>query len=86
MMNDPTNKAIPAKTENMIVTNPRFLLTSSENSFAIATPDSASTLSGTAALRRLVSSVWLTPEVAATLIWSYAPGLPNTRCAVAVSK
>ena len=70
MMKDPTNSATPAKIMNMMPTILRSFLIASELSLATVLPVTASSPSGTTALRFLASSAWLTPLSALTLMLS----------------
>ena len=86
MMNEPTNKAMPAKIMNMMLTNFRSSLTASEVSCATCAPVTASAASGTAASSRFARAASVTPSSARTLMASNVSGDPSTFCAVAVSK
>ena len=86
MMNDPTNRAIPAKIMNRMPTILRSFCTASEFSCATVSPVTASAPFGTTASSRFASSVWLTPSSALTPMVSKKPGVPRTFWAVAVSK
>ena len=86
MMNEPTNRAIPAKIMNSTVTNLRSAFTASVDSFTTVAPVTASAPSGNTALIRCARSAGATPGAALTLIESKRPGAPSTFCAVSESK
>jgi hypothetical protein len=86
MMNEPTNKAIPAKIMNITVTTFRSVFTASADSFTTVAPVTASVPSGSTLLILCARSAGATPGSALTLIVSNRPGAPSTCCAVAESK
>ena len=86
MMKPPTNSATPAKTANRMLRNWKSWLIASDASFATCAPVTASMPCGTTARQPLGQVGWRDAVGRAHVDLSNAPGVPSTRCAVAVSK